>query len=116
MEIKKFKIDNMDMEFVNESYRTRNGFKHVSHFFFNGVDMGENTVHYLNRTWECYPYQTCMRGLINKIIEERTEMLKELFKETNGYKIVSASRKEEFEKFLEHDDILYYYIEVRNKI
>ena len=54
MEIKKFNIDEYEFEFVNESYDTRNGFKHVSTLFMNNCKQIENTCHYLNRTWESY--------------------------------------------------------------
>lgn len=116
MEIKKFKIDDIDIEFVNNSYNTRHGFKHVSHCFINGVDKGEHTVHYINRTWECYPYQTAMRGLINNLIEERTEQLKTRFKFDNDYKILNEKRKKEFDEYIIGDDKLEFYKNLKKEI
>ena len=116
MEIKKFNIDGSNVEFVNESYSTRNGFKHVTHCFINGVDKGEHTVHYINRTWECYPFQTAMRGLVNGLIESRTEFLKDKFKFDNDYKILNEKRKKEFEKYIVDDDKLNFYTELKSAI
>ena len=116
MEIKKFNIDGSNVEFVNESYNTRNGFKHVTHCFINGVDKGEHTVHYINRTWECYPFQTAMRGLVNSLIESRTEFLKDKFKFDNDYKILNEKRRKEFEKYIVDDDKLNFYTELKSAI
>lgn len=116
MEIKKFDIGDRHVEFVNESSSTRHGFKHTTVMFINGCQRGENTVHYLNRTWECYPFQTCMRGCVNKLFENRMEKLKNDFKIQHGYSKMTQKRIEEFEKWLGKDYICDFYVELLNKI
>lgn len=116
MEIKKFDIDGRHIEFVNESRSTRNGFKHETTMFINGCERGTNTVHYLNRTWECYPFQTCMRGCVKQLLENRIENLKSDFKFKNGYSKMTAKRKEEFEQWMSDDSICKFYNELLKKI
>lgn len=106
MEIKRFEIDGNAIEFVNESYNTRHGFKHVSTMFINGNEMRSHTCYYYNRTWECYRYQTVMMGLVRDRINDALDLSKEIFKEENGYKKMTPKRQEEFEKFIEHNSII----------
>ena len=116
MEIKKFNIDEYEFEFVNESYDTRNGFKHVSTLFMNNCKQIENTCHYLNRTWESYRYQTAMRGCVYMLIENRIGDLKSNFKNRNGYLKMTAKRNEEFENEIKDDDILGRYYRLLSRI
>lgn len=116
MEIKKFEIGSRHVEFVNDSVSTRHGFKHMTTMFINGCQCGQNTVHYLNRTWECYPYQTCMRGCVRELLENRIENLKSDFKFKNGYTKMTAKRNEEFEKWISGDEVCEFYNELLHKI
>ena len=116
MEIKKFKINNMEIEFVNESLSTRNGFKHVTNMFINGCKYGTNTCHYLNRTWERYRYQTVMRGCVCNIRDARVEDLKSIFKSENGYKNLTAKRAVEFKRYIADDEKLKLYDELLEAI
>ena len=116
MEIKKFNIDEYEFEFVNESYDTRHGFKHVSTLFMNNCKQIENTCHYLNRTWESYRYRTAMRGCVYMLIENRIGNLKSDFKNRNGYLKMTAKRNEEFERWMGHDNVADFYVKLLNKI
>ena len=116
MEIKKFNIDGKEIEFVNESLDTRNGFKHVTTMFINNCEYGRNTCYYLNRTWECYRYQTVMRGCVRNLIEIRIENLKSNFKFENGYLKMTAKRNEEFEKYIANDAELKFYNKLLDKL
>jgi hypothetical protein len=116
MEIKKFDIDNKHVEFVNQSADTRHGFKHMTTMFINGCQRAEHTVHYLNRTWECYRYQTCMRGCVRNELENRIENLKSEFKIKNDYKVLNAKRREEFEEYIKDDNEIKFYNELLEKI
>lgn len=116
MEIKKFEIGNKHVEFVNKWGNTRNGFKHMTTMFVNGCQYGKHTVHYLNRTWECYPYQTCMRGCVRELLENRIENLKSDFKYYNEYLRMTDKRNKEFEQWIKQDDTCNFYNELLNKI
>ena len=116
MEIKKFNIDGKEIEFVNESFDTRHGFKHVTTMFINNCKYGSNTCYYLNRTWECYRYQTVMRGCVQNLIEIRIENLKSTFKNQYGYSRMTAKRNEEFERWMGHDNVADFYVKLLNEI
>jgi len=51
---------------VCDWYSRRNGFTHTAALFANGVEVGRSKVHWCNRTWEAFPYQS----VINKVIRE----------------------------------------------
>jgi hypothetical protein len=116
MEIKKMVIDEHEIEFVNQSLNTRNGFKHMSTCFIDGVEIGTYTAHYLNRTWEAYQFQTSMCGLINVRIESRTEYLESNFKEEHGYKNMTPKRRESFNAIVEADEYIILYKKIKEKL
>lgn len=113
MEIRKIKINDREYEFINESRSTRSGFAHDTTVFRNGCEIETHTCHYLNRTWECYTYQTVMYGAMNDLIHYRTERLTNQFKADKGYNKLTAKRKEELKPFLENDSLLREYKAVK---
>ena len=62
MRFKKFEIKNL-------SRSRRGGFSHDSTLYFDGVQINKKSVHYYNRTWESYPYQTSMRRVVEDMID-----------------------------------------------
>ena len=62
MRFKKFEIK-------NSSRSRRGGFSHDSILYFDGVQINKTSVHYYNRTWESYPFQTSMRRVLEDMIE-----------------------------------------------
>lgn len=109
MEIKKFTVDGKEYEFVNSSRNTKNGFAHDTTLFINGVAKMTNTCHYLNRTYECFRYQTVMIGAIRQMIDNRREYLKNKFKEENGFKVITEARKPLLEEVYNTDTFLVEY-------
>lgn len=62
--------------FINQFIPTRNGFKHVSTLFDNGLEIGSTKVCYINRTWESYEYRTVMKKLASNLgLKELCDML-----------------------------------------
>jgi hypothetical protein len=49
--------------------KTKNGFKHVAELVVNGDKRDKAQVHYLNRTWESYEFQSAILKLLNKTKE-----------------------------------------------
>ncbi len=45
---------------------TRGGFKHTAVLFKNGREVCRATCHYVNRTWEAYPFDTVKSVLLNR--------------------------------------------------
>ena len=98
------------MEFVHgifkiksSSRNRRGGFSHDSTLYINGVECGKTSVHYYNRTWESYQYQTSMR----RLIEERIEHEKRLIKKHVFWmwKRLNDTRKEKLHKYFRGADL-----------
>lgn len=88
---------------VNESWSNSRAWGHRTTLFKNGVELAENKVRYYNRTWECYQYQTCMKGCVYQLIEKRADVLKETFKEKNNIQRLSSKTKEAYLEFRDED-------------
>lgn len=54
-----------------EFEETKQGFKHVATLLKNGCGQGngETVVRYLNRTWECYEFETVLKRCIDDNFE-----------------------------------------------
>ena len=76
---------------------TRNGFKHVATMYYN-----KNTYvavcYYLNRTWECFEYQSVIRKLFYTISDEMKEKAVEEWKTAKGRKRISSIERERIYK------------------
>ena len=76
---------------------TRNGFKHVATMYYN-----RNTYvavcYYLNRTWECFEYQSVIRKLYYIISDEMKEKAVDEWKAEKGKKRISAVERERIYK------------------
>lgn len=69
---------------LNENYSvvcnfesTRNGFRHLASLYNSGLIIANTKVCYLNRTWECYEYESVLKKIINDNFEgeEKTTFL-----------------------------------------
>ena len=76
---------------------TRNGFKHVATMYYN-----RNTYvavcYYLNRTWECFEYQSVIRKLFYTISDEMKEKAVKNWKASKGKKRISKTERERIYK------------------
>lgn len=111
-----FIVEGHDILFVNQSRSTRHGFAHDTTLFIDDLERSNNSCYYLNRTWECYKYQTVMRGAVRKLIDTRRVVLEERFKDYNGYKKMTPKRREEFEGYIADDSFLNTYNAIMDKI
>lgn len=116
MQIFKISHNDKEYEFVCNWGNTRNGFKHTCNLFINDRLKGNATCHYLNRTWECYEYQSVMLRAVGILMEQHEEFLKDVFKSENGYEKMTKKRKEEFEKILDADEKMIEYKAIREKL
>ena len=57
------------LEFINNYKSTRSGFSHTSKLLYDSEVISEAKASYLNRTWECYPYQSVMKQAVRNAIE-----------------------------------------------
>lgn len=116
MEIRKIKINKNDYLFINEFKSTRTGFKHTTRLFKNDCLLNESSVNYINRTWECYTYQTSMKKCINDIIELKIDRLKAEYKEKNNINRITEKHKKELNKFINNDPTLKEYKKIYKKL
>lgn len=93
-------INDTEYEFFNEFQDCRDGFNHRTILFKNGHKLNESKVHYINRTWESYAYQSVMKKSVNIEIEYLINRIKEKFKTEKGYQKITKNRKDEFDNYL----------------
>jgi hypothetical protein len=106
MTIRKINLNDREYQFVNESRSTRNGFAHDTVLFVDGYQIGKATCHYINRTWECYQYQTVMQRCISDIIEANEQDYIAVYKADNGIKRLTADKKDNIiREFYNQDNI-----------
>lgn len=82
-------------EFINEWRSSRNDFTHITTLVNNkGYELGKYKIHYINRTWECYEYQTVMKNCVYDLIEKRQKEFIEKCKNAKGIKRLVKAEKE----------------------
>lgn len=94
-DFKEIKMNGHDYYFVCNTRKTRNGFAHDVELFIDDMSAEENTVNYLNRSWEYYRYQTCMLGAINKAISKHAGAIERRFRNVNNITRMTAKKREE---------------------
>lgn len=116
--IKKATINGKEVMFLNHFIDTRNGFTHKTEMYINGFPVREARRNYLNRTWERYRYQSVMLDAIQTEMDCLCYDIAEDWKKKNGFKTMTAKRKEQFAEVLNRNQ--YYkelsaiYAEVKN--
>ena len=93
MEIKKIEVNGNNYQFVNSSRNTRSGFAHDTTLFKNDCEIADCSCHYLNRTWECYRYQTVMQRCISEEIDREYNRFIENYKHSNNIKRMTAEKR-----------------------
>ena len=94
------------MQVYCNTRNTRDGFAHEAHAVMTakatGLDVfnGDATVHYLNRTWERYTYQTVMRKLVRAEVDALVANLRKRWMLARGWERMTAKRREEWEHVL----------------
>ena len=78
------KIFNLDNTYniVCDWKNTRNGFKHTANLCKNGFSVYQTKVCYVNRTWECFEYETILLKVIDNYFEnDENEKYKKIVKD-----------------------------------
>ena len=96
-------IEGQKFCFVCSCRSNRSGFVHETDLYRNGINVKHSKAQYYNRTWEAYTYQTVCRGAVYDMLAQRTDSLKDVFKASKGYKVLSGARKDEFKEYLNND-------------
>ena len=110
MNTKTMEIENCKIKFENETWETKTAWGHKSKLFIDDVEIDTNKVVYFNRTWERYSFQTCMIGLVYKLIQDAEKEFISNKKYIYNIKRLRAEIKEEFlEEFNKREDVKMYY-------
>lgn len=83
--------------FVCEFLDSRDGFSHACELRKNGRRINYNRVHYLNRTWEAYRYQSVMLGCVRNELDYIMDEAKADYKKAHNLSRLVGKRKEEVE-------------------
>lgn len=97
---------NYNFKFVCDSRNTRYGFAHDCTLFINNIEDIKASCFYLNRTWECYQYQSVCKTAIDKEIEQTTEHITRVYKREHDLSRVSAKARAEIEKICAENEFL----------
>ena len=64
---------------------TRSGFKHIANLCKNGISIAKAKICYLNRTWECFEYESVLVRIIEANFEgkEKEKFLKAIKESRN---------------------------------
>ncbi len=85
------------------SRNTRNGFAHDCEIFVNDCFFARGTCHYLNRTWECYIYQSVILHTVQTAIDDRIRYLKMRYKNENNISRLTKAHQAAFACVLDND-------------
>ena len=101
---------------VNEGWSNSTGWGHRTVVIRGGFSYGPTKVKYLNRTWEMYPFQTCMSGAINRIYDEELYIYIENYKYNNNIDRFKKGQKEQVIEEFNNTTIGQDIAEVKNAI
>lgn len=87
-------VGNNTYVFWVEYVDCRDGFSHTCELYKNGYRINSNRVHYLNRTWESYRFQSVMLGCVRNEMEYVLNSGLTQFKEQNGIKRLVKEKRE----------------------
>ena len=93
-------INGNEYTFINNSRGNRSGFVHETKLYKNNALIGQNKVQYYNRTWECYTYQSVMKGVVYTLINAEYEAFKNEYKERHNIKRLTKAKETEVYKEL----------------
>ena len=100
--IKTFTIGQNVYTFICSSRNTRSGFAHDCELIKNtSSHLGKATCHYLNRTWECYSYQSVMIENVRNRIADYELAARDEFKREHNLSRITAKRRPELDAFIE---------------
>lgn len=103
--VRSITMDGKTFTFVCESWSTRHGFAHGCEMFGKGgyYKIAEGKCYYLNRTWECWTYQSAILCAVRNAIDYIAGRVRDDLMERNNWKKITAKRKDELDKALEND-------------
>lgn len=95
MEIIKRTINDNIYTFVCETWETSRTWGHKVTMFRNNIEYTTQRITYQNRTWESYPFKSCILKCINYVIDEEEIDIINDYKETNNIQRLTQDKKDE---------------------
>ena len=109
MEVKRINMDGREFAFICDWRGTRNGFAHDATMMENWRTVAKATRHYINRTWECWSYQSAILDAIKEAMDEEAKWIERKVKRENGWEKLTAKRREAVDAALaESEDYAIY--------
>lgn len=101
-------INNHPFRFDCRSWGTRSGFAHGAELIDTGswLRLAEAKRFYLNRTWECYTFQSAMLDAIENAMDSQRDDITRKLKRENGWEKITAKRREALDKALAEDEYM----------
>lgn len=87
-----------DYKIVAESWETYNSWGHKATLFKGDCELTHSRIRYLNRTWECYQYQSVILDAIYDAIKLRQTRLVDDYKLQANVMRMTKNRKENLYK------------------
>lgn len=97
MDIVKKTVNGNEYMFINNFRGNYSGFVHETELFKNDRLIGKNKIQYYNRTWECYTYQSVMKGAVHILMDDEEKAYKTAWKENHGIKRLTAEKRNAME-------------------
>lgn len=79
-----FTVNGKVFSFDNMATYPREGFNHFSTLCINGIEVAKAKVHYINRTWEAYQFQTTMGAAVRTLQGQMIDSAIHRYQHTNG--------------------------------
>ena len=101
MKIRRFKSKLLkNYVIVNYSGWTKSGFYHESILLHYDSEVNRSKINYINRTWECYLFQTSMQSVVSKVKDKLVKEYLQYFKIKFNVTRMTAKNKEQFETYI----------------
>lgn len=99
-------IDGKRYRFYLRWWGTRSGFAHGAEMFDceSYKTVAENKCYYLNRTWECWTYQTAILGAVSKAMVNIVSAVEDKVRAENGWKNITKKRRAVLNEALNNND------------
>lgn len=91
-------VNGNEYMFINHFRGNRSGFVHETELFKNDRLIGSNKVQYYNRTWECYAFQTVMKGCVRELMEEIENIYEMRYRTEHGIKRLTKEKRKVMEE------------------
>ena len=98
-------IDGKRYRFYLSAWKTRSGFAHGAEMFDceSYRIVAEDKCYYLNRTWECWTYQTAILYAVRKAMDYLKSDVADNLRAENGWKNITKKRRAVLEEALDNN-------------